>query len=172
MLQRSPLVCFSCTERESSTGGWVRERTLMSPGLFSVGRIWCMCCFTKNFNKWYSERKMRRMPGKKDQMQKRHNKSEENCVFAIKFFDLLWVLCVKSDANPIFSNSNTLVMASWYCCVTEVAVLKDRELLMNQDFKHEETEVQKADRKVMVRLEIISWSSTSVEQSREGKVFP
>lgn len=41
--------------------------------------------------------------------------------------------------HPIFSNSNTLVMASWYCCVTEVAVLKDRELLMNQDFKHEET---------------------------------
>lgn len=31
MLQRLLSVCFSCTERESSTGGWVRERAPHGP---------------------------------------------------------------------------------------------------------------------------------------------
>lgn len=54
--------------------------------------------------------------------------------------EVLLSLCTSLvGSHPIFSNSNTLVMASWYCCVTEVAVLKYGELLMNQDFKHEET---------------------------------
>lgn len=55
--------------------------------------------------------------------------------------EVLLSLCTSlmGSQPPIFSNSNTLLMASWYCCLTQVAVLKDRELLMNQDFKHEET---------------------------------